>query len=440
MLSNHFCKVRSEKIRINVQRTESNAYRNSVEYLEFNEHLCLMLLEAIKKLGKEKEEEIIHIRRHIHAHPELSFQEFETRDYIRTTLESFGISGIQPCTETGLVVLIEGRNAGSKTIALRADIDALPISEANNVPYKSTRDGVMHACGHDVHSSSMLGTAAILHDLRDSFEGTIKIIFQPGEERLPGGASLMIREGVLKNPDVQSIIGQHVMPLLDAGQIGFRPGLYMASADEIYIRVKGKGGHGAHPHMTIDPVAISAQLISALQLIVSRNSKPAMPSVLSIGKIEGKGSTNVIPDEVYMEGTFRTFDENWRMKAHDLIRRTCNELVSSLGGNCDVEVRKGYPHLKNHEALTRCMQEAAVEYLGAENVKELEIWPAGEDFAFFAQEIPACFYRLGTRNEAAGISGMLHTPTFDVDEKALGIGPGLMAWLAIQQLKWNPTS
>ncbi|MCB9245759.1 MAG: amidohydrolase [Flavobacteriales bacterium] len=396
-----------------------------------------MLLEAIQKIAAEKEEQVVQMRRHIHANPELSFQEYNTRDYIRGCLESFGIEDISPCTETGLVALIRGRDPERKTVALRADIDALPIVEANTASYRSRNDGVMHACGHDVHSSSLLGTAAILNEIRDQFEGTVKLIFQPGEERLPGGASLMIEEGVLDNPKVESIIGQHVMPLLEAGQVGFRKGLYMASADEIYIRVKGKGGHGAHPHMTIDPVALSAQLISALQLVVSRNSKPAMPSVLSIGKIIGNGSTNVIPDEVYMEGTFRTFDETWRMRAHELIRKTCVELIGSLGGICEVEVRKGYPHLRNHELLTERMKEAAIAYVGPENVKELEIWPAGEDFAFFAQAIPACFYRLGTRNESRGITGMLHTPTFDIDEKALGVGPGLMAWLATEQLKWE---
>jgi len=293
----------------------------------------------------------------------------------------------------------------------------------------------MHACGHDVHTSSLLGTARILYQFREHFEGSVKLIFQPGEEKLPGGASLMIKEGVLKDPDVSTIVGQHVMPLLDAGQIGFRSGMYMASADEIYIKVIGKGGHGAHPHMNIDPIAISAQLIIGLQQVVSRNAKPSMPSVLSIGRIEGYGSTNVIPDEVNMQGTFRTFDEEWRENAHKLIVEYCEGIVTSMGAQCEVEVRKGYPHLKNDQAITAAMRSAAVEYVGEENVVDLEIWPAGEDFAFYSQEIPATFYRLGTRNRDKGIDAMLHTPRFNIDEEALKIGPGLMAWLAITQLQ-----
>jgi len=394
-----------------------------------------MLIQRIKELASESAERIIEIRRHLHANPELSFVEFKTQEYIINTLKGMGIGSIEKCAGTGITAIIEGKNPDSKTIALRADIDALPILEANEVAYKSKYEGVMHACGHDVHSSSLLGTANILNRLRHQFEGKIKLIFQPGEERLPGGASIMIAEGVLEKPKVESIIGQHVMPLLDAGQIGFRSGLYMASADEIYIKVIGKGGHGAHPHLAIDPIAISAQLITALQQIVSRKAKPAMPSVLTIGKIEGKGSTNIIPDEVYMEGTFRTFNEEWRLQAHDLIRDTATQLVEALGAKCEIEVRKGYPFLKNHEKMTEAMRQAAIEFAGAENVFDLEIWPAGEDFAFYSQVLPACFYRLGIRNEAQGKTSMLHTPTFDIDESALELGSGLMAWLAIKELE-----
>lgn len=394
-----------------------------------------MLIQKIKELSKGSSERIIEIRRHLHANPELSFQEYETQKFILAILKELKVESIEKCADTGISAMIRGKNPDSKTIALRADIDGLPIHEANQVDYKSKNDGVMHACGHDVHTSSLIGTIGILQQLKSEFEGSIKLIFQPGEERLPGGASIMIKEGILKNPKVESIIGQHVMPLLDAGHIGFRPGLYMASADEIYITVKGKGGHGAHPHLTIDPIAISAQLITGLQQIVSRKAKPAMPSVLTIGKIQGNGSTNVIPNEVYMEGTFRTFNEEWRMEAHELIKSTARGLVESLGGECDIEVRKGYPFLKNHEAMTNVLRKAAEDFIGAENVFDLEIWPAGEDFAFYSQEIPACFYRLGIRNQDMGISSMLHTPTFNVDEKSLEIGSGLMAWLAIKELE-----
>jgi len=394
-----------------------------------------MLIDDIKALSNEIAEDVIRIRRHMHRNPELSFEETETQSFIRNELEKIGIDDIRTCANTGLVAMIRGNNPDKKTIALRGDIDALPIQEENDVEYKSQNAGVMHACGHDVHTSSLLGTARILHRFREHFEGSVKLIFQPGEEKLPGGASLMIKEGVLKDPDVSSIVGQHVMPLLDAGQIGFRSGMYMASADEIYIKVIGKGGHGAHPHMNIDPIAISAQLITGLQQVVSRNAKPSIPSVLSIGRIEGYGSTNVIPDEVNMQGTFRTFDEEWRERAHSLIVEYCEGIVSSMGAKCEVEVRKGYPHLKNDEAITDAMRSAAVEYVGEENVVDLEIWPAGEDFAFYSQEIPATFYRLGTRNRDKGIDAMLHTPRFNIDEEVLKIGPGLMAWLAITQLQ-----
>ncbi len=347
-----------------------------------------------------------------------------------------GITAVEDCAKTGLIALIHGKNPESATLALRADIDALPILEKNEVDYKSSNPGVMHACGHDVHTSSLLGTALILNELKDEFNGTVKLIFQPGEERLPGGASIMIKEGVLEKPNVDTILGQHVMPLIKAGKVGFRKGLYMASADEIYITVNGKGGHGAHPHMNIDPIAISAQVITGLQQVVSRMAKPATPSVLSIGKIVGNGSTNIIPDKVEMEGTFRTFDEEWRNRAHTLIEQTVQQICRGLGGSADVEIRRGYPCLENNPELTERTRTSAIEYLGEENVEELEIWPAGEDFAFYSQQIPACFYRLGTRNEDLGITSMLHTPTFDIDEKALLVGTGLMAYNALKEINF----
>lgn len=335
---------------------------------------------------------------------------------------------------TGVVCLLEGKNPTSKTLALRADIDALPILERNNCDYRSDNDGVMHACGHDVHTACLLGALTLLKDCRDDFEGTIKFIFQPGEERIPGGASLMIAEGVLKNPDVNNIIGQHVMPLLPAGNVGFRKGMYMASADEIYITIKGKGGHGAHPHTLVDPVAIGAQVITALQQVVSRNAKPATPSVLSIGKVIANGATNIIPDEMYLEGTFRTFDEEWRYQAHRLIERTVTGICASMGASAEVDIKVGYPYLENDSQFTDEIQQYAVEYLGAEHVKELEIWPAGEDFAFYTREIPGTFYRLGVRNEEKGITSNLHTATFDIDEQALVTGMGLMAYATIRHL------
>jgi len=393
-----------------------------------------MLIAQIKSMAKEGFEEIRNFRRTMHQNPELSFQEFETQKRIQAYLEKIGITNVKTCATTGLVALIEGNNPGKKTVALRADIDALPIKEENKTPYASQNDGVMHACGHDVHTSCLLGAAKILNQLKDSFEGTIKLVIQPGEEKLPGGASIMIKEGVLKNPDVDSMIGQHVMPLIDAGKVGFRKGLYMASADEIYITIYGKGGHGAHPHLNIDPIAIAAQVITGLQQVVSRTAKPAIPSVLSIGKIVGLGATNIIPDKVEMEGTFRTFNEAWRMEAHKKIEEVVQNITKAFGGTCDVEVRKGYPFLYNDDQKTEHAIQAAKAYLGEENVEELEIWPAGEDFAYYSQEVPSCFYRLGIRNESLGITSMLHTPTFDIDEKALEVGVGLMAYTALCEL------
>jgi len=394
------------------------------------------LSERIKKLAEQHFDDLVATRRHLHSHPELSFEEYETTKFIANKLQENGYD-LQTITATGGYIDIKGKNPSSKIIALRGDIDALPIIEQNDVAYKSKNEGKMHACGHDVHTTCLLGAVRILDELKDEFEGTIRCIFQPGEERLPGGASIMIKNGVLQNPKVEKILGQHVMPLIDAGKVGFRSGLYMASADEIHIKVIGKGGHGAHPHQNIDPVLIAAQIITQLQTVVSRHAKPATPTVLSIGKVIANGATNIIPNEVLMEGTFRTYDEEWRMRAHALIEKMCNDIAESHGATCEAEVRKGYPFLKNDEDLSNNARMWAVEYLGEGNVEDLEIWPAGEDFAYYSQEIPACFYRLGTRNQDRGITSMLHTPTFDIDEKALKVGSGLMAWLALKEL--SPT-
>jgi amidohydrolase len=392
------------------------------------------LKQKVQELANSFSGDAVRIRRHMHQFPELSFEEFKTSAFIKSELEAIGIADIKSCAGTGWLAIIEGRNPSSGVLALRADMDALPITETNEVDYKSQNEGVMHACGHDVHTASLLGTARILFELREHFEGTVKLIFQPGEEKLPGGASKMIAEGALQSPEVNNIIGQHVMPLIPAGKVGFRQGLYMASADEIYIDIHGKGGHGAHPHQNIDPVAIGAQMLVALHQIVSRTAKPAIPSVLSFGKVEAKGATNVIPDTMHLEGTFRTFDEDWRMAAHQKIKKVATGICEAMGATCDIDIKLGYPCLTNDDDLTQKSRSYAENYLGKENVEDLEIWPAGEDFAFFSQEIPACFYRLGTRNEAKGITSMVHTPTFDVDEKALETGTGLMAWIALSEL------
>ncbi len=404
--------------------------------LVFCSKIHCTLKERIKQLAKKFHPEIVEIRRHLHSHPELSFHEVETGKFIAQQLTNYGIRHEHGWCVNGVVAYIEGNNPSSKTIALRADIDALPITEANDVPYKSQNQGVMHACGHDVHSASLLGAARILHELRGELEGTIKLIFQPAEELLPGGASILIAEGVLENPAPANIIGQHVLPALETGKVGFRPGMFMASADELYVTVRGKGGHGAVPHETVDPVLITSHIVVALQQIVSRNANPIVPSVLTFGKINSTGgATNVIPNEVKMEGTFRTMDEDWRAKAHSLMKKMAERLAESMGGACDFRIEKGYPFLKNDEALTLRSRQHAVEYLGEANVVDLPMRMTAEDFAYYSQKIPACFYRLGTGNAARGITSPIHTDTFDVDEYSLLVGMGMMSWLAVCELK-----
>ena len=393
-----------------------------------------MSVNKVKALAEKYFDEVLAIRRHLHQHPELSFQEHETSKYVKEKLESYGIEVQAGVAGTGLVGFIKGENPESKYIALRADMDALPIYEQNEVPYKSQNEGVMHACGHDVHTSSLLVASKILSELKEDFEGTIKLIFQPGEEKLPGGASLMIKDGVLQNPTPQNIVGQHVMPLIPAGKVGFREGMYMASADEVYLTVKGKGGHAALPEHNIDPVLITSHIIVALQQIVSRNASPKVPSVLSFGKVTAAGATNVIPEEVKVEGTFRTMNEVWRKEAHQKIIKMAQSIAEGMGGSCDVEIKVGYPFLKNEPKLTNKLKSYAEEYMGKENVVNLDLWMAAEDFAYYSQEIDACFYRLGIRNEEKGITSGLHTPTFNVDESCLEIGAGLMAWMAFKQL------
>ncbi|MEX2512548.1 MAG: M20 family metallopeptidase [Cyclobacteriaceae bacterium] len=393
-----------------------------------------MLLDKIRTLADQQKNSTIEDRRHLHAHPELSFQEVNTVAFVEKKLRSYGIEHIERKADTGLVALIEGKNPKSKIIALRADMDALPILEKNDVAYKSQNPGVMHACGHDVHTSSLLGTSKILNEIKGEFEGTVKLIFQPGEEKVPGGASMMIKDKALVNPRPSAILGQHVMPLIPAGKVGFRKGMYMASADELYLTVKGKGGHGAMPETLVDPVLISSHILVGLQQIVSRNANPKVPSVLSFGKVTANGATNVIPNEVFMEGTFRTLDEAWRKQAQVLMVKIAKGIAEGMGGSVDFEVRKGYPFLKNDPALTDRAISAAKSYLGEENVLDLDIWMASEDFSYYTQEIDGCFYRLGTRNEEKGITSGVHTPTFDIDEEALGLSTGLMAWLAIEEL------
>jgi hippurate hydrolase len=368
------------------------------------------------------------MRHHLHAHPELSYQEFETSAYIRRQLTEYGIPFTVMAT-TGVVGIIEGQNPQSRIIALRADIDALPITEENQVPYKSRNEGIMHACGHDVHTTCLLGAARILHELRHEWEGTVKLIFQPGEERNPGGASIMIREGVLENPAPEAIFGLHVHPQMEVGKLSFRSGKVMASADEIYMTIKGKGGHAAAPHWTTDTILVASHIIVALQQIVSRNSSPFSPSVLSICSIQGGHTTNVIPSEVKLMGTFRSMDESWRFRAHELIEKQARAIAEGMGAEIDFRIDVGYPNVYNHEGLNEIARDLAETFMGKEKVSETELRMGAEDFGYYSQRIPGCFYRLGTGNIEKGIISGVHTPTFNVDESAIPIGMGIMAWL-----------
>lgn len=386
-----------------------------------------MIQENIKSLASTYFEEYRSIRHHLHANPELSFKEFETSKFVQAQLSSLGI----PFTilgETGVIGIIKG-NPSNRVVALRADMDALPIHEENKVSYASTKDGVMHACGHDVHTTCLLGAARILNELKDQWDGTIKLIFQPGEEKNPGGASILIKEGVLTNPAPQRIYGQHVHPQLEVGRMNFASGKVMASADEIYITIKGKGGHAAKPNLTADTILTAAQIVNALQQLISRNNNPLSPSVLSICSIQGGFTTNVIPSEVKMMGTFRAMDEKWRFEAHDRIKTIVESTAKANGAEVELEISIGYPSVINNDETTALGKSLAIDLIGAENVGVAEVSLGAEDFGYYTQEIPGCFYRLGTGNIKKGIVSGVHTPTFDIDEEAIKMGISMMAFL-----------
>jgi amidohydrolase len=387
-----------------------------------------MLQQKIKDLAKQYAPEFIEVRHHLHAHPELSYQEFETSKFVQQKLSEYDIPFEVKAT-TGVIGLIKGKNPDSRIIALRGDMDALPINEQNDVPYKSTNKGVMHACGHDVHTTCLLGAARILSETKNDWEGTVKLIFQPGEEKNPGGASLLIKEGVLDNPKPQGIFALHVNPQLEVGKLSFRSGKVMASADELYITIKSKGGHAAAPQLTVDTILVASHLIIALQQVISRNNNPLSPSVLSVTSFQGGFTTNVIPSEVKLMGTFRAMDEGWRFKAHDIIRKLSTELVHSMGAELDLHIDVGYPTVYNNEQLNDVARKIAAQYIGADKVEETEIRMGAEDFGYYSQQIPGCFFRLGTGNKTKGITAGVHTPHFNIDEDAIEIGIGMMAWL-----------
>jgi amidohydrolase len=386
-----------------------------------------MLKEKIRQLAKQYAPETIEIRRHLHAHPELSFKEFQTSAFVQEKLRKLDIP-FEIIAKTGVVGIIKGKNPDKRVIALRADMDALPIKEENSISYKSQNEGVMHACGHDAHTSILLGASKILQELKSEWEGTVKLIFQPGEERNPGGASLLVKEGVLQNPQPQAIFGLHVHPGLEIGKFSFRGGPSMASADEIFITVRGKGGHAANPHLTVDTILVASHIVVALQQVISRNKNPFSPSVLTISSFQGGYTTNVIPAEVKLMGTFRAMDESWRSQAHQLIHQICKGIGQSMGAEIGVLVDLGYPVVNNDEILYPIARQKAEEYIGKENVQETEVRMGSEDFGYYTQEIPGCFYRLGVMNVAKGIISGVHTPTFNIDESAIEKGMGMMAW------------
>lgn len=387
------------------------------------------MMNEIKELSKKYFSKVKEHREHLHMHPELSFEEYETSKYIVSVLKSMGIP-FKDNLGNGTGITAE-LGKGKKVLALRADIDALPITEEGTHDYISTKKGVMHACGHDVHTSCLLGVAYILKELEDQLPCRIRLIFQPGEEKLPGGASIMIKDGVLE--DVVAIIGQHVHPDLPVGKIGHGSGYFMASCDELYITVEGKGGHAAMPEKVIDPILISAEIIQSLQTIISRKANPNTPSVLSIGKISSDGgATNVIPERVIMEGTFRTYDEVWRKQAYQHIEDIVNAICHAHGAKADINIVRGYPSLYNNPEITKVVQNGIQSFLGEEEAIEMAPRMTAEDFSYYSHEIPACFYRLGTASLDGQNSSAVHTPTFDVDPRALEVGMGFMAYITLE--------
>jgi amidohydrolase len=386
--------------------------------------------ERIQALARQFQPQVVALRRHIHSHPELAYQESNTAALVAEQLTKLGMEVSTGIAHTGVVGLLKGCNPDKKCIALRADMDALPITEQSDKPYRSQNNGVMHACGHDVHTSNLLGVAMILAELREHIEGTIKFIFQPSEEKMPSGANAMIEAGVLESPRVEAIYGLHVDPEIEVGLVGYRSGKFMASADEIYLTVIGKGGHAAQPRNFVSPLIIAADIILSLQSYTNLDT----PTVLSFGKIIANGATNVIPERAELAGTLRCFDEDIRAQIHLDIARICDEIASKHGGRVELNLVKGYPVLKNDENLTRQTKALAQAYLTDAQVLDLPIRMGAEDFAYYSQQVPACFYRIGVGNKAKGITSPIHTPTFDIDETALETSTGLMSWIAINSL------
>tara|TARA_B100001250_G_scaffold360362_1_gene337778 strand:+ start:378 stop:1571 length:1194 start_codon:yes stop_codon:yes gene_type:complete len=388
----------------------------------------------IKEIASSIFPDIVSIRKWLHMHPELSFKEKETSKYICSILKKNNIYFINNIGGYGIVATVKGKNPDSKVIAFRADMDALPIEEKNEVDYKSIHKGVMHACGHDVHTSILIGTAIIINKLKEHLEGTIKFIFQPAEEKLPGGASLMIKDGVLSNPKVDKIIALHVFPEMQVGFLGFREGKYMAACDELEVTVQGKGGHAALPEKTINPITVAAEIIIETRKSIKQIGKDNL-YVLEYGDFHASGASNVIPENAFIKGTFRTMNEDFRKKACDLLLHKSKEIAIKYGVDCDYKIIKGYPSLFNNPKLTEECRELAIDFIGLEHISDLPIRMASEDFSFYSQACQACFFRLGVNNKEKGITHLVHTPKFDIDHHAIEIGIGLMSYFAIKLVR-----
>lgn len=389
-------------------------------------------VQRVKELVQAGHMGTVAVRRHLHARPELSFEEHATGAYIADQLRALGIELRTGIAGTGVIGVVQGARPGG-VVCLRADIDALPIQEAEGLPYRSMHPGVMHACGHDAHTAMVLAAGRVLHALRKEWAGTVLLLFQPGEEKIPGGASLVLEQGALRDPAPQAIMGQHVTPELEAGQVGFHAGPFMASSDELYVTVKGQGGHAAQPEKLVDPILIAARLLTTLQEEFAAYRKDR-PLVLGFGRFIADGATNVVPDTVQLAGTLRTFDEVLRAEVHAWLPRRAAEICTAHGGTCSFEVRRGYPVLVNDADLTGRMRSAAQEFLGAAQVVEMPQRMGSEDFAFYTHAMPGCFFRLGTGNPRKGPPKRLHTADFNIAEEAMAIGAGVMAWGALREL------
>ncbi len=386
-------------------------------------------LKNIRFLADQHYDMLVRWRHDLHRHPELSFEEHHTHQYLCDQLDQLGIHDLQTVAGTGLMARIEGKNPTGKTLVLRADMDALPVEEENDVFYRSQNAGVMHACGHDVHMTCVLGAARILEDIRDQWEGTVILLFQPAEEKVPGGALQVVESGLLAGYHPDLILGQHVDPTLEAGTVGYRPGKYMASTDELYLTVAGKGGHAALPDKVTNTPYVAARILTGMEDLVEKESPAGFPSVLRFGKVEAAGATNVIPDKVSMEGTFRTFDETWRNTVHHKITALAKETADQYDAQATLEIRKGYPVLENDPAATSGAMNFSASFLGKDKIIPLELRMTAEDFAYYSRIAPSLFFRLGVTAPEQNTIHHLHTSRFDIHEPVLSLGAGHLAWL-----------